>query len=254
MSYLDELLGIEWAEDRRIPLPASSYRSRTVICCSTAGRQEARFANGPGKYFAYVELLSQGEWIRQGVQIVPILPDGRFLMVVEQRPAQYVFEQKPPAQIELAAGNVDLASFGPYSSLEFPGGAVHPEDKTVTIGALRELYQETGIPDQSVSGFRQCHPVYPQGADLALELYLSIMYLSSNAFASFVKNDGGLTIFALTFDEVEHNRRSGVIAAAASLLAWAFYKEVEEIKNAGRRAELQASGYIAPQKLTIRRS
>ena len=93
--HLKPLLEIEWAEGLRVPLPANSYRTRIVICCSSIGRQEALFANGYiGNYFSYIEILSKGQWVPRGAIIIPVLPDGRFLMVVEQRPAQYVFEMK----------------------------------------------------------------------------------------------------------------------------------------------------------------
>lgn len=246
MDYLKQLLKIEWQEGKKVPLPSSSYRTRTVIYCSAVGRQRAEFASGyMGNYFAYIEILTNRRWVLRGAIIIPVLPDGRFLMVVEQRPPQYVFETKPPTHIEFVDHRVELAQFGPYSSLEFPGGGIHPEDMTIFSGALRELSEEAGVANQRVTVFSHQHPIYPMGSDIALEGYSFVVYLSDERFPAKVKNDGGLRIFALTFDEVELNRRLGVFAGGTSgLLAWAFYKEIEEAKRNGELSALENIGYI----------
>ncbi|MDO8600652.1 MAG: NUDIX domain-containing protein [bacterium] len=252
-SHLVVLKSLEWREGNRIPLPANSYRSRTIICCSYEGRRKAEFANGIFPYFSYIEILgSRGTWSPRGVNIVPVLPDGKVLMVIEQRPAQYVSDQHPQ-YVYVDGKTIPLASFGPYSSLEFPGGGIDPEDKNMTIGALRELWEETGVDDQEIEIYTQTHPTHLMGSDIALEGYLTIVRLSDGRFAAKVKNDGGLKVFSLSEDEVEYNRHLGVFSAAqAGLLTWAFYKEVIRAHPMDLK-RLQDIGYLTITKTVLKR-
>ena len=85
-----------WEEGKIFPMTEGPYRYRVVVHCSSKGRQRSMFANGEHSYFCYVELLSQsGQWIERGVGMVPVLPDGRLIMVVEQRPAQSRYDDRP---------------------------------------------------------------------------------------------------------------------------------------------------------------
>jgi ADP-ribose pyrophosphatase YjhB (NUDIX family) len=124
---------------------------------------------------------------------------------------------------------VDLCQFGPYSSLEFPGGAVDPEDHTLKSGLLKELVEETEVPDQTAMVYRRKPPFFAQGADLALEAQVCVVHLTNLGFEKYVKTDGGLHVMALSPEDVQNNIWAGNIRSGqAALLGWAFYQEVEK--------------------------
>lgn len=221
----------EWEEGKVIPIVDGSHRTRVVVTCYSKGRQKAQFANGEHNYGAYIELTRpDGSWISQGTGIVPVLPDGRLIMVVEQRPPQWRLPNQPTT-IVVGGEIVDLREFGPYSSVEFPGGAVDPEDRKFTAGFLKELVEETEVPNQTATVYRRKPPLFPQGSDLALEGQLCVVYLSNLGFEKHVKTDGGLDVMALSPEDVQNNIWAGSIRSGqAALLGWAFYKEVEQAR------------------------
>jgi 8-oxo-dGTP pyrophosphatase MutT (NUDIX family) len=182
---------VEWQEDRVVPVVEGPYRYRVVTHCSSKGRQRAMFANGERSYFCYMELLgANGQWIQKGASMVPVLPDGRIIMVVEQRPAQSRYLNRPMVA-RITGQNVDLSAFGSYSSLEFPGGAVDPGEG-LKAGFLRELREETGIADQTAIYYGRRHPIYQTGSDIALQQFLGVVYLSGLSYEKYVPSDGGL--------------------------------------------------------------
>lgn len=222
MSQLEK--NIEWVEGKHIPLLASSYRHRVVVGCSRNGRQKARFANGEFPYFAYMELLDgKGNKIQCGNNIVPSLPDGRLIMVVEKRPAQAVYQRDKRV---LRVRDENSIVLSPEDSVEFPGGAIEPGE-SFTSGFIRELSEETGVEKQSAILYRRLPPVYPFGSDLSVAMFLCVIELSAMKFDRWVVNDGGLTVIALSRDEVENAIYSGIInSGQAALLGWGFYNEV----------------------------
>ena len=217
-----------WEEGKVIPIVDSSYRTRTVVTCYSKGRSKAKFANGEHSFGAYIELTRpDGTRISQGNSIVPVLPDGRLIMVVEQRPPQFRLPNQPTS-IMVDGQIVDLRQFGPYSSVEFPGGAVDPQDGKFKAGFLKELVEETEVPNQTAIVCRRKPPLFAQGADLALESQISVVYLSNFGFEKHVKTDGGLDVMAVSPKDVQENIWAGNIRSAqAALLGWAFYQEVE---------------------------
>ena len=227
---LDDLKKIEWVEGKRIEFAPSSYRHRQVIVCASGRPFKARFANGEYSYLAYWELVrGDGSWNKHGVNVIPVLPGEpeRFLMVIEQRGPMGQYEIDLPRTLELSGGKtLDLREFGRYSSLEFPGGAVEGGE-TVTMAGLKELAQETGIPEQPGTLFLNPHPVFPYVCDLAHVNYIGTVYLSSSDFASKVQNDGGLHIVALTEKEIEQNIRIGVFCSMnAGLGMWYWHQNL----------------------------
>lgn len=222
-----------WEEGKVIDLIDTSYRTRTSVTCYSGGRQKAVFSNGEHNYGAYTKLIRpDGSWISHGAGVVPVLPDGRLVMVVEQRPPQGHFEQ---ATTIVAGGQqIDLQRFGPYSSLEFPGGAIDQEDKSFRAGFLRELEEETGaVPHGTVYMGR--HLVHAMGSDIALGGYYGVIYLSGMHFESYTKSDGGLHVFALTEAEVWLNFHQGNIRSGqATLLNLLFYAEIEKMRHLAR--------------------
>ncbi len=257
MTYLaaeakESLKGIFWEDGAVLPISEGPYRFRVVVQCSPKGRQKAMFQNGEHSYFSYVQLLGgDGSWIKQGGAIVPVLPDGRLLMVVEQRPPQGQYDDNV-STVRIAGKNVDLLQFGPYSSLEFPGGAIDLGEGYKS-GILRELVEETGVGEQSATYCARCHPVYPQGADLALRQYLGVVYLSGVAFPDHTDTDGGLAVLALSKEDVIYNIRSGAIRSVqAALTPWTFYQEVEEATlTQGLLEELSSQGYLTVEALKL---
>ena len=246
------LVTLHWKEGSQHTVAYGPYRYEVIVHCSSAGRQKAEFANGEHSYFSYVRLVDgKGKWIKQGAAgIVPVLPDGRFLTVIEQRPAQEgCYENN---RMMMVAGQlVNLRDFGPYSSLEFPGGAVDPGEG-LKAGFLRELVEETSVERQHAMFIRRQPPLYLQGADLALQAFTAIVELSGLSYEKKTDNDGGLHIFALTHDDMIYNIRCGVmVAAQAGLLAWSFYKEVAEARRDGTFDELVKSGYVTSEVVNI---
>jgi hypothetical protein len=95
-SEISVLKEYEWEEGKVIPIVDGSYRARVVVTCYSKGRQKAEFANGEHNYDVYIELTRpDGTWISQGMGIVPVLPNGRLIMVVVQRPPQFRLTNQP---------------------------------------------------------------------------------------------------------------------------------------------------------------
>lgn len=252
-SWLDILKGIEWKEGKAYDLPRNTYRTQGRITCSYLGRQTADFANGRHNYFAYIGLVRpDGSPIMQGVNVVPVLPDGRILMVVEQRPAHFCFSDQPEEFLVNKGGEVkkvDLKQYGAYSTLEFPGGAVESTD-SLKIAALRELIEETGIPEQPATLYSRGPKFFPQGADMALEMSQGVVFLNCSKFQDSVTNDGGLRIFALTPEIIRWNIQQGKIRSLqAALFGWYFYEEVTRFIN---KPDEFLAGYISSHSVSIK--
>ncbi len=240
-----------WEEGKVIPLRAGSYRHRVVVVCYSAGRQTAEFANGQKKFGAYVELVrADGSWIEEGNNIVPVLPDGRLLMVVEQRPAHYAWGNKPPTVL-IGGIQVDLARFGPYSSLEFPGGAVDAGEN-FTSGFLRELTGETGVTTQTAVLYTRRF-FNPSGADCALRQRLGVILLQDVGFENFTPGDGGLQVFALDSEEVQKNIWAGVVdSGQAAIFGWSFFQELKMLlADSSAMAAAIKAGHITRQEVKI---
>lgn len=249
-----ELAKHTWEEGKVIPLVSGAYRTRVVVTCYAAGRQKARFANGEFLYGEYIELTRpDGGWIRQGTNIVPVLPDGRLIMVVEQRPPQWRLPNQPTT-IAVAGEVLDLEQFGPYSSLEFPGGAVDEGDN-FTAGFLRELEEETELEAQEAMLYQREPPFFPQGADIALEMSVGVVHLQRGGFSGYVKSDGGLHVLALSPADVQANIWAGTIRSGqAALHGWAFYHEVERARgDTELLGRMLRSGYLSRRQVRIQK-
>ena len=247
------LTDIVWQEDKVASIVEGPYRHRVVVYCSSMGRQKAEFANGEFPYFAYIENVNKkGEWVSRGNNIVPVLQDGRILMVVEQRPIVALFPGHP-TKVEFQNGKTfDLGKFG---SLEFPGGGVEPGEG-LTMGGMRELSEEAGIEDQRALVYTRAHPIYAFGSDIAGANYYCVAYLTGVAFPDSVEDEGRvLNVFALSENEVERNIRNGVIASGqAALLSWPFYKEVVTARKYNNfLEELVKTGYLKVEEVQIKR-
>lgn len=253
-DFRARLQELTWEEGATLSAVIGSYRHETVVVCSKLGRQKAQFANGEFPYFAYVELLGAGnKRIEQGAGIVPVLPDGRLLMVVEQRAPQGKVADRPYTVVRKAGPSIDLRKMGVYSSLEFPGGAVDPADKSVKAGFLRELQQESGVETQTATLYRSLHPIYAFGADLAVKQYFGVAYLSGLRYEEYVHDDGGLYVVALTADDVHNNMINGVIVSGQSAgLQWNFYMEVERgLVNPQLMDRYFSAGYLVKEEVQL---
>lgn len=225
------LAGEEWKAGKVIDIVQGSARHKTVIHCSPTGRQTHQFTNGPGNTAAYVELTRpDGTWIQYGAGIVPVLPDGRLIMVLEQRPPQGRYEQA--THFVLDGEVIDLTAFGPYTSIEFPGGAI--DDESFQAGFLRELSEETGVsPTGQVYMGR--HLVHPTGSDVALAMRYGVIYLEGMKFDKYVDTDGGLSVLSIRPEDVWKNFYAGHIRSGqAALINLLFYKEIEEMRRSGK--------------------
>lgn len=251
-SQAKELLeGVEWQEGKIVPVVEGPYRYRVVAHCSSRGRQKAVFSDSQEHpYFCYIELLSgNGQWIEYGNGIVPVLPGGRLLMVVEQRPAQSRYTDRLKF-VEIGGQKINLADFGPHSSLEFPGGAVDPQEG-LKMGALRELQEETGIGSQYATLYSCCRPVYLFGSDIAIKHISNVVYLQGFSYKEHTETDGGLNVLVLSSDEVRRNIWSGAISSGQACLAtWRFYEEVEKsLADTSFGQEMISRGYM--KKMTV---
>lgn len=247
----EAMRNIEWMGGKIIPLIEAPYRYRVVVFCSSTGKQRAMFANGEHPYFCYIQIVNQkGEWISRGAGIVPVLPDGRLIMVVEQRPAQGCYNR--PTVAEIGGREVDLKKFGSLSSLEFPGGAIEPGEG-LKAGFLRELTEETGVEEQTALCYSRVHPTYAFGSDIAGQNFFRVVYLSGLSYKEKVETDGGLNVLALKSSEVQYNIWNGVIhSGQAAILPWGFYREVMEIRNESWLEErLVNCGYLSVEEIKI---
>src|SRR3989344_215274 len=228
---------VEWTEGKRFEVPLSSYRHALTIVCTHKGRHQGTFTNGTFGYFALVRFTTGDE----GVGIVPVLPDGRFLMIVEERPAVTSWGERPRTFKRLSGEDINL---GEYQSLEFPAGG-KDAGESPRDAALRELKEETGIPDQTIALYRM-RAVYPMIPDTIMRMHYAVAYLSDEHFAVQVETDGGLAVFAVTEEEIERNIRNGVLADAITVLTgWNFYKTVRDArKNPGTMKCLKEEGYL----------
>ena len=247
------LLQTTWEEDKVFRIVHVPYRYRVMGVCSSAGRQTAQFANGIFNWFEHLEITRlDGSWAVQGSAIVPVLPDGRLLMVVEQRPPQYRFPNQP-THIEIGdGGRIALAEFGPYSVVEFPGGGVE-QGETFTAGFFHELLEETGIPEQEAMLYWCARPHHPLLCDLADEKHVGVIYLHEARFDRYVQTDGGLHMLALTREEVQNNIWNGVIRSVhAAQFPFAFYKEVMDA-GVHDLQKMQKAGYLQIRQVIVRR-
>lgn len=252
-DYRDLLKQIEWEDGKLLEKEViGSYRHAVTLVCSKLGRTKGEFANGTFPYFAYYELLSpNGEWIKSGNNIVPVLPDGRFLMVVEQQP---IFARYPDRPHVVVLDNGHRFDIGLAGSLIFPGGAYNPGE-SFTSGILRELHEETEVAEQRAQIIRRVPGVYPYSSDLAHQITYSVAYLSGLSFSDYVENDGGLRVVALSETEVLHNIWNGVISSAqAALCGWALYQEIIHAKENGTFDSLVQMGYLAIDDVQIVKS
>lgn len=247
-SHLEFLKSLFWEEGTHIPLAPMSYRQRVVIACSSYGRQTAEFLNGPHKYFAYVELLnSRGEWIKSGAVIIPVLPDGRLILIAEQRPVIARYDDQ-----KFAENFHKFANIGPYSSLEFPSGGIEPGERIVS-GFLRELTEESEVDRQKVLVYRTNQHVYMHVSDLCLTNFFAVVFLSRTRYSEKVENDGGLTVLALDHHKIRQCIFGGILAGGHSILGYYFYQEVMKAKISKLFLnELTASGYLSIEELEIR--
>jgi len=194
-------------EIKKISSPGLGYpRPHDIVCdvCYAAGRQKTEFANGEKNFGAYMELVREdGSWISQGNNIVPVLPDGRLLMVVEQRPPQGKFSDCPK-NIELENGQiVDFSAFGPYSSLEFPGGAV--DSGEILNQVSFESFRKKPISGNNRQLCTWGVLLYTLSEQTCL-WKCSLGYLPVKCeLWHLCKSDGGLHVLALTPEEIEQN-------------------------------------------------
>jgi 8-oxo-dGTP pyrophosphatase MutT (NUDIX family) len=238
-----------WREGQTHHVAWGPYRHVIEIVCSSKGRQKAVFADGQEHdYFGYLRIAGT----RHGTAIVPVLPNKKLLMVVEQRPAQGDASVRPHT-IQLDGSSIDLFNdCGPWSSLEFPGGGLEPGE-SVASGALRELVEECEAPPQVVTVYRTTRPSFIFGSDATTSNYLAVAYLTDSAFETFVRNDGGLHILALDPKTVEIYIRSGtIISGQAAIMPWYFYREITTAIAGGTINHLIKSGYITMETTRLK--
>ncbi|MBN1585606.1 NUDIX hydrolase [Candidatus Uhrbacteria bacterium] len=246
---------IFWSEGRRVELISGPYRHRIILVCSSGGRQQAIFKNGPNRYFCYLELVdSEGKWTEEGTAIVPVLPDGRLVMIVEQRPPEGRYSDRPMVA-RIGGKDVDLGIFGKDSSLEFPGGAIEPGEG-VRSGFLRELVEETGVEESQKSTLYLCtRPVYPFGSDISIRNRIGVIFLSGLYLPDRVDNDGGLRVFSLSEEEVEENIMNGIVhSGQAGIIPFAFFEKVRRLMvDSSYREKITNRGYISIEKVTVKK-
>ena len=136
--------------------------------------------------------------------------------------------------------------------MEFPGGAIDP-GKSVKSALLQELFEETGVVEQTAICYTRVPPIHVSGSEIIGGQFLSVVFLSSSIHADHVETDGGLQVFAMTGGMVQENIWRGAIrSGAAALLQWDFYREVVGmLANPQHQEFLQQIGYLAIEKVKI---
>ena len=182
-----------WAEGKVINILNTLYWMTVQVVCSSNGKQKAQFANGEFPFFEFI--VAQSRTLFAG-NTVPVLPDGRILMVLEHR-----------------GPNIH------YPAL--PKTITRPNGEDINLGSIVLYYRK--------------HPTIVHNATVALGIIHSVIYLPEGAdYERYVENDGGLHVFALTEEEIERNIAGGAISSGqAALLGWLLYKTV---KGAGCNA------------------
>ncbi len=249
----DFLKTVEWQEGKRVILGEGSYRHRIVAVLTEGAAKVGDFANGKGKYCEFVEFMdASGQWIQRGNGILPVLPDGRFLFIVERRPAQS-FHGPRPMVARIGGKDVDLRKFNPHASLEISGGAADADDTNVVVGALREAMEENAIPEQAATLYHCLRPVHLFGSDIAIHHHSNALFLSESSFEAYAKTDGGLNVLALTQEDVWENIYNGVICSGqAAHATWYFFQEVlRGQKDAEHMAKLLRMGYLAKREVRL---
>ena len=243
-----DLSSINWSDGKSIQIASAPYRLEIMLKCSPHGRQLAAFSGGhEGRFFCYVQIVnSDRSWTGEGSIVVPVLPNGQLLMVVEQRPAQAAFGPRTDL-MRLQSGDMPLTYFGPFSSIEFPGGGIE-RDIHPAANVLRELSEETGV-SRVLALYRRAHPIYPFISDIAVRDYLFVAYLESMDYSTWAASDGGLHVLAVWPQEVTQNIRSGAIASGhAAILPFEFFKELDGARRSGSLDDLIDSGYIVSEQ------
>lgn len=216
-----QLTNLAWEDGTRYKIIEGPYRHVIEILCSPLGRQKAIFGDGrEHNYFAYVRVGGNGI----GAHVVPVLPNGNVLMVVEQRPPQESPKSRPWPVV--GGRSVNLLQYGPYSSLEFPGGGINPGE-SITMESLREMFEETGAAQQEIELYRTVLPHYVFGSDTTTRNFHAVAFLSEFFYETTVSNDGGLNVLELSPREVTFNIQNGsLMSAHSALMPWFFYEKV----------------------------
>lgn len=243
---------IEWEEGKIVDVVSGTYWYKLVIQCSSQGKQKAVFADGEEHPF-FEFARSVNDAILYATNIVPVLPDGRFLMVVEQRGPHALYPERPRIVKRANGKHIEL---GLYGSLEFPGGAVDPDDKSISSGALRELVEETGIKGQEVELFVKNMPVIAHGAGVALGMKLAVAVLAAANQEEWVFEDGvKMPTFTLTEEEINWGIADGSInSGQAAHLGWHFYQHNIKLclENQVMRERLVTNGFVTHLRTRIK--
>lgn len=239
----------EWVEGKHLAVAAISYRHVLMIACYPQALNKAEFSNGEFPYFAYIAFTNRSRlWNKEGAIIVPVLPDGRLIMIVDRRPSLACYPKN--ANPEFNDKTLVLQS---YESLEFPGGAIENEEE-ITCGALRELYEESGVENQKAVLYFCHRPVHTLSSDVAIRGYNAVVFLTQNYFPESTDSDGGLRVVALTVEEVKRNIWRGAIQSGPTLHAWSFYQEVASAtRDQYVMRNMIGCGYLSTKEITIKR-
>src|SRR3989344_792160 len=231
-----------WAEGKVINILNTLYWMTVQVVCSSNGKQKAQFANGEFPFFEFI--VAQSRTLFAG-NTVPVLPDGRILMVLEHRGPNIHYPALPKT---ITRANVEDINLGSIGSLESPGGTIE-KGEGIKSGLLRELAEETGLRGSTAVLYYRKHPTIVHNATVALGIIHSVIYLPEGAdYERYVENDGGLHVFALTEEEIERNIAGGAISSGqAALLGWLLYKTV---KGAGCNA-LVSHGDILREEVVL---
>lgn len=242
MSWEAKLKEEEWEEGRDIALGDISYRHALFAHCSRRATRIAEFKNGKFPIYTYIKIVnSSGVWSSEGASIMPILPDGRILMIVNFRPVLRLFPDRP-RYVHLSGHTYQL---GPTDSLEFPAGLIESNEGVVK-GAARECIEETGVVAQEVTIWQRGFPLYLFN-DIAIRGHFIVLQLSQGDFQDYTTTDGGLRVLALTLEEVERNILSGT--AAAALDVWYFYQDILKAqKDPDFMSAIRKSGYLIEKR------
>lgn len=175
---------------------------------------------------------------------VPVLPDGRILMVLEHRGPNIHYPTLPKMITRTDGADISLGATG---SLEFPGGTIE-KGEGIKSGLIRELVEETGLQGSIAVLYYRKHPMIVHNATVALGIVYSVIYLPEGVnYERYVENDGGLHVFALTEADIESNIVGGAInSGQAALLGWFFYKTV---KGADRESLISRGDIIREEVL-----
>lgn len=235
------LKSVDWREGGLYPATNGPYSRLTAFVVMTErGSESAMFKDGQEhKYYALGAITGSDGKIRiNGGHVIARYPNGDVVAIIVDRPSLY-YTPRRTNTLEFLDGREPM-DIGQTGSLEFPGGSIEPGE-SVQVGTIREFLEETGTDVRgTLLAIRRMDGTSLHLSELIFSMYYMVVEVPEGTTTpDYVDNDGGIKVVRLTFDELLHNRRRGLITTGSTLDMLRFLqdmtdpREVEESQRCG---------------------